>query len=96
MKFAASEALMKGYLKNPAILKIHKIGISDADWQIEKNNIGIPLYRYKRGTMWVRNNNDDHPYCKGLFFVIKQDYSGGGTYGKSFISEYSEELRGCL
>lgn len=93
---AASEALMKGYLKNPAILKIHKIGISDADWQIEKNNLGIPLYRYKRGTMWVRNNSDDHSYCKGLFFVIKQDYSGGGTYGKSFISEYSEELRGCL
>jgi hypothetical protein len=94
-KDAAGEALMKGYLKNPAILKIHKIGISDADWQIEKNNIGIPLYRYKRGNMWVRNNTDDHPYCKGLFFVIKQDYSGGGTYGKSFISEYSEELRGC-
>lgn len=95
-KDVASEALMKGYLKNPAILKISKIGISDADWQIEKNNIGIPLYRYKRGTMWVRNSTDDHPYCKGLFFVIKQDYSGGGTYGKSFISEYSEELRGCL
>lgn len=92
---APSEALMKGYLKNPAILKIHKIGVSDADWLIEKNSFGIPLYRYKRGTMWVRNNNDDHPYCKGLFFVIKQDYSGGGTYGKSFISEYSEELRGC-
>ena len=92
---APSEALMKAYLKNPAILKIHKIGVSDADWQIEKNNIGIPLYRYKRGTMWVRNNTDDHAYCKGLFFVIKQDYSGGGTYGKSFISEYSEELRGC-
>lgn len=93
---AASETLMKAYLKNPAILKIHKIGLSDADWLIEKNSYGIPLYRYKRGTMWVRNNNDDHPYCKGLFFVIKQDYSGGGTYGKSFISEYSEELRGCL
>ncbi len=93
---APSEALMKGYLKNPAILKIHKIGISDADWLIEKNSFGIPLYRYKRGTMWVRNNTDDHPYCKGLFFVIKQDYSGSGTYGKSFISEYSEELRGCL
>jgi hypothetical protein len=93
---AASEALMKGYLKNPGLLKILKTGISDADWLIEKNDLGIPLYRYKRGTMWVRNNTDDHPYCKGLFFVIKQDYSGGGTYGKSFISEYSEELKGCL
>jgi len=93
---AASEALMKGYLKNPATLKIYKTGIADADWIIVKNDLGVILNRYKRGTMWVRNSADDHPFCKGLFFVIKQDYSGGGSYGKPFINEYSEELRGCL
>ena len=92
---AASEALMKNYLKNPASLKVHRSGISDNDWIIEKNGIGIPLYRYKRGTMLVRNSADDHTFCKGLFFVIKQEYAGGGKYASSKISEYSEELYGC-
>ena len=92
---AASEAVMKNYLKNPATLKVNKTGISDSDWNIEKNELGIPLYRYKRGTMLVRNTADDHAFCKGLFFVIKQEYAGGGTYASSKISEYSEELYGC-
>lgn len=92
---AASEAVMKNYLKSPATLKVNKTGISDSDWNIEKNELGIPLYRYKRGTMLVRNTADDHAFCKGLFFVIKQEYAGGGTYASSKISEYSEELYGC-
>lgn len=92
---AASQAKMKAHLKNPATLKTFKIGVSDDVWQIEKNSIGIPLYRYKRGQMLVRNSADDHPFCKGLFFVVKQTYGGGGTYGGSEISEYHEELFGC-
>ena len=92
---AASEAVMKSYLQNPATLKVQRSGISDNDWIIEKNGIGLPLYRYKRGTMLVRNSADDHAFCKGLFFVIKQEYAGGGKYASSKISEYSEELYGC-
>jgi hypothetical protein len=92
---AASQAKMKAYLKNPATLKIYKTGVSDDVWQIEKNSLGIPLYRYKRGQMLVKNSADDFNFCKGLFFVIKQTYSGGGTYGGSEISEYHEELYGC-
>ncbi len=92
---ATSEAAMKNYLKNPATLKVHRSGISDSDWNIEKNELGIPLYRYKRGTMLVRNSADDHSFCKGLFFVIKQEYAGAGKYASSKISEYSEELYGC-
>lgn len=92
---AASQAKMKTHLKNPATLKIFKTGVSDEVWQIEKNSLGIPLYRYKRGQMLARNSADDHPYCKGLFFVVKQTYSGGGAYGGSEISEYHEELYGC-
>lgn len=91
----AIEQLMKSYLKNPSTLKIYKQGLSDSDWIIIKNELGIPLNRYKRGTMWALNTADDHGLCKALFFVIKQNYSGGGSYGKSFISQYNEELRGC-
>ena len=92
---AASQAKMKAYLKNPATLKTFKVGVSDDVWQIEKNSLGIPLYRYKRGQMLVRNSSDDHPYCKGLVFVVKQTYSGSRTYGGSEKSEYHEELYGC-
>lgn len=92
---AAAEAKMKAFLKTPATLKVYKIGISDATWLIETNNLGIPKYKYKRGQMFVRNSADDHPYCKGLFFVIQQDYAGGGTYGESRIVTYHEELYGC-
>lgn len=92
---AAAETVMRNALKNPAALKVHKIGLSDADWIIAKNDYGIPLYRYKRGQMWVRNSSDDHPYCKGLFFEVRQDYSGGGTYGASKVNNFMEELYGC-
>lgn len=92
---AAAQAKMKAHLKNPATLKIYKTGVSDDAWQIEKNSLGIPLYRFKRGQMLVKNSADDHPFCKGLFFVVKQTYSGGGTYGASEISNYHEELYGC-
>lgn len=90
----ASETLMKAHIKNSTTLKIHKIGLSESDWIYTKNDLGLPLNRYKHGTMWVRNSSDDHTLCKGLFFVIQQEYAGTG-YGKSVINEYSEELRGC-
>lgn len=92
---ANAESLMKGYLKNPAKLKIYKIGLSENSWLIAKNDFGIPLYRYKRGQMLVKNNSDDHGFCKGLFFEIRQDYAGGGTYAASRINGYHEEIYGC-
>jgi hypothetical protein len=89
------ETVMKNHLKNSSSLTIHKTGCGDADWQIEKNEFGIPLYRYKRTYMWIRNPSSDHPYCKSLTFVIKQEYSGGGAYGGSTVKEYYEEICGC-
>lgn len=90
----AAETVMKNYLKNPGTLKTYKSGISDPDWIYLKNSVGVILYRYKRGTMWVKNSADDHQLCKALFFVIKEEYTGSG-YSKAIINEYSEELRGC-
>jgi hypothetical protein len=89
------ETVMKNHLKNSSSLTIHKIGCGDADWQIEKNALGVPLYRYKRTYMWIKNPTSDHPYCKSLTYVIKQDYSGGGAYGGSTVSEYYEQICGC-
>lgn len=89
------ESLMKNYLKNPSALKIHKIGFDDNNWTIAKNDIGIPLYRYRTGQMFVKNPSDDHGFCKGIFFNIRQEYSGGGTFANAKVNNYHEELYGC-
>lgn len=89
------ETVMKNHLKNSSSLTIHKTGSGDADWVYEKNELGVILYRYKRTYMWIRNPSSDHPYCKSLTYVIKQEYSGGGSYGSSTVKEYYEQICGC-
>lgn len=90
-----SETVMKNYLKNSSALTIHKKGSSDSEWLVEKNAFGVPLYKYRRTQMLIRNPANDHPYCKGLFYVIKQDYNGNGSYGSAYVNEYHEEICGC-
>ncbi len=86
---------MKNYLKNPSGLKIHKIGFNDSNWDIAKNDIGIPMYKYRTGQMFVKNPSDDHGFCKVIFFKLKQEYSGGGTFANAKVNNYYEELYAC-
>ena len=90
-----SEQMMRGSLKNAATLKIHKIGIKEATWLIEKNQLGLPLDRYKHGYIWARDSNDDHAYCHLYTLHIQQTYEGGGTYGQTFVKLSEDELFGC-
>jgi hypothetical protein len=92
---AGLESKMKAYLKNAAALTVYKIGLTHDVWQIKKNDVGIPEYKYKYGAMYVKNPSWDHGYCKVLFFTLKQDYAGGGTYGETHVGWYSEEYYGC-
>lgn len=92
---AGLEAKMKAYLKNPSALSVYKIGLTHDTWQIKKNDVGIPEYKYKYGAMYVKNPSWDHSYCKVLYFTLKQDYAGGGTYGETHVGWYSEEFFGC-
>lgn len=89
------EKLMKGTLENPARYKIHKIGLSQTNWLISKNDYGLPTARYKHGMLWLRDTQSDHPYCYFTYVNIKQDYAGGGTYGASYALLVGEELAGC-
>ena len=91
----AEEKMMKGALHNLATLKIHKIGLQENAWLIDKNDIGIPTSRYKHGSIWARDNGDDHPYCHVYYVNIIQDYAGGGTYGASYARLLQDELFGC-
>jgi hypothetical protein len=91
------ERLLMGALKNPSTLKIFRIGTDTAGWNIQKENDGIlPSYRYKSVRVYLRDPNDDHPYCRVVSARVKQDYAGGGRYNSEvYRSSVSEEIYGC-
>jgi len=94
---AAAEKLLMGYFKNPATIKIHRIGVGNAGWQIQKDNYGLlPAYRYKYANVYYRDSSDDHPYCRVVSVRVKQDYAGGGTYSSEMYRSSAEDsLIGC-
>jgi hypothetical protein len=93
----ASERLLMSSFKNPSTLKIFRVGTDTAGWNIQKDNDGIlPSYRYKTVRVYLRDPNDDHPYCRVVSARIKQDYAGGGRYNSEvYRSSVSEEIYGC-
>ncbi len=96
---AADIKLMKSALKNLAGLTIHKIGVFDSNWNIEKNGYGLPERRYKRGYVWAKDNSDDHPYCVRYEVRLVQNYAGAGTYGETFswkdFDSRARTIMGC-
>jgi hypothetical protein len=92
----AGEKLLMGALKNPATLKIFRIGTDTAGWEIQKDSDNLPSYRYKTMKVYFRDPNDDHPYCRVVGARIKQDYAGGGRYNSEiYRSSVSDEIFGC-
>jgi hypothetical protein len=92
----AGEKMLMGALKNPATLKILRIGTDTAGWEIQKDSSNLPSYRYKTLKVYFRDPNDDHPYCRVVSARIKQDYAGGGRYNAEiYRSSVSEEIFGC-
>lgn len=59
--------------------QIVKIGMTYTTWKIWKNSIGIPTSQTKRGLVLVKVPN--MPFCQIQEFVVKKEYSGGGTFG---------------
>lgn len=92
-----AEKLLMGYFKNAATVKVHRIGLDTAAWQIQKDNYNLlPSYRYKTAYAYVRDSSDDHPYCRVVRATIKQDYAGGGRYSsETYRSSAKEDLFGC-
>jgi hypothetical protein len=92
----AGEKLLMGALKNPATLKIFRIGTDVAGWEIQKDSHNLPSYHYKTVKVYFRDPNDDHPFCRVVSARIKQDYAGGGRYNSEiYRSSVSEEIFGC-
>ena len=77
----AAEKQLMGIFKTPATIKVHRIGVEDSGWDIQKDNYGIlPLYRSKNANVYYRDSSDDHPFCRVASVRVKQDYAGGGRY----------------
>jgi len=90
------EKLLMGALKNPATLKIFRIGTDTAGWEIQKDSDNLPSYHYKTMKVYFRDPNDDHPYCRVVSARIKQDYAGGGRFNAEiYRSSVSDEIFGC-
>jgi hypothetical protein len=58
--------------------QVVKIGLRDTTWQVNKNSIGIPEGRYRRGLVMYRKPGAD--LCVVAKFSFEQNYEGGGRY----------------
>jgi hypothetical protein len=97
-KTPADVKLMRELLSSEN-LTIHKIGIFSPNWNISKDEYGLPQNRFKYGYVWAKENSSDQPYCIRYELKIIQDYAGGGTYGASFAwKDYNSRAKmvmGC-
>jgi hypothetical protein len=97
-KTPADIKLMKDLLSSEK-LTIFKIGVFSANWNIAKDEYGLPQNRFKFGYVYAKDNGSDQPYCIRYELKIIQDYAGGGTYGASFAwKDYDHQaimVMGC-
>jgi hypothetical protein len=51
-------------------------------WTIEKNDLGIPTYKWISACMAIKTKDGK---CGIATTYIRKDYAGGGTYGEQFL-----------
>jgi hypothetical protein len=91
---AAEEEVMKAALPNLATLEIHKIGLKQNNWQIEKDDNGQPTARRRSGVILARDAAEDHPYCWLYYVHVVQDYTDG-AYRSAYGKLTTKQLVGC-
>jgi hypothetical protein len=92
----AAEKVLMTLFEGSKTIKVNKIGLDTAAWQIQKDDSGLPSYRYKDGYVWARDTAEDQPYCHLYSARIKQDYAGGGTYNTQiYRSSAQDRMIGC-
>jgi len=58
--------------------QVISMGLTDAAWEVNKNDLGIPEGRYRRGLIMYRKPGVD--VCVVAKFSFEQSYVGGGRY----------------
>ena len=92
---AAEEKMMLAEMSDVPGMKVFKIGFNQANWLIDKNELGIPKARYKHGLIYGRNASSEDPFCRVWYINVVQEYSGGGTYGATEARFIDKELISC-
>jgi hypothetical protein len=57
-------------------------------WNVQKNDVGLPSYRYAP-FVWAVYKDDKDGMCYFGSHQIREDYSGAGTYGQTYLSTMS-------
>lgn len=91
----AEKNALLGAINDIAKAKVLKVGIKEANWLIEKNDLGIPNARFKHGVIWAQYPNSDDGFCRIFWVNLVQDYAGGGTYGASHGNFVGRSYAGC-
>jgi hypothetical protein len=73
-----------GKLSDFTFVKLHASN-ANGGWTIEKNELGIPKYKYSSQwyTIFMKSKNGKACFYQG--FGLRQNYEGGGKYSASFI-----------
>jgi hypothetical protein len=76
------------------VVKFHASS-SNGGWTTQNNDYGIPIYRYSNQwyTIFVKYANGTACFYQG--FGLRQQYNGGGTYGKAFIDKTEYHMTEC-
>lgn len=61
-------------------LVVTKVNITTAQWNIEKNDLDLPLYRKMSVSIAVKKSDGT---CGLASAMVKEDYQGGGSYGQA-------------
>lgn len=62
--------------------KVIKVNITNNPWILEKNDLGIPLYKRSSVSIGVKNDKGE---CGIGSAIVRQDYEGGGSYGQAYM-----------
>jgi hypothetical protein len=62
--------------------EVSKVNITRSMWTIEKNDLGIPTYKWISACMAIKTKDGK---CGIATTYIRKDYAGGGTYGEQFL-----------
>lgn len=92
---AVEEKMMLAEMSDVPGMKVFKIGFNQANWIIEKNDLGIPKARYKHGLIYGRNPASEDPFCRVWYINVVQEYAGGGTYGATEARYIEKEYIAC-
>ncbi|MCC7437892.1 MAG: hypothetical protein IT211_05290 [Armatimonadetes bacterium] len=85
------EGIAKKKMGGVAGITVLKTGMLKNEWGITKNDLGIPIRRYRTGVILYSKAGEK--LCRYREFTYEEEYAGGGTYSKSEKVWFSEGMK---